>query len=195
MYITLTKGNNRTEKMAIAHEFSRPVSIDGIIPDRLRKETIEATDEECAALAKRFDLRSLSGLKATMAVLRVSEGRIIRVEGDIEADVVQACVVSLQDVHAEVKTHFDTYFTEDGKEQDPDAEFSIDLEDGMQDVIEAGVLDLGELVAQHLSLDLDPYPRAPGVSLAAQMAEVGEGAKNRPFLNVLQSLIGKKDEK
>src|ERR1035437_2805111 len=97
-------------------EFSRPIMIEGIIPDKARLEQVEASADECAALAKRFDLQSLSGLKAKLTILRVSEGNIIRVEGDIEAEVVQTCVVSLQGVPSKIKAHFDTYFTEDGKE-------------------------------------------------------------------------------
>ena len=179
--------------MALPHEFSRPLSVEGIIPDRPRKEKVEASLEECAALAKRFDLRDLSGLKARMTVLRVSEGKIIRIEGDLEAEVVQTCVVSLRDVHSEIGAHFETYFTEDGKGLDQDTEFSVELEEELSDVLVGGILDLGELVAQYLSLELEPYPRAPGVSLAAQMAEAGLEVKNRPF-QVLKGLKSEKDE-
>lgn len=180
--------------MTAPHELSRLTAIESIIPNRERIENIEASEAECAALAKRFDLRSLSGLKAKLKVYRVSDGNFIRVEGDFEADVVQACVVSLQDVPAHLKAHFEAYFTEDGKEFDREQEFEVEVEEDIHDVVADGMLDLGELVAQHLSLELDPYPRAPGVSLAAQMAEVGGDAKNRPF-KVLEGLKSdKKDE-
>ncbi len=151
--------------------------------------------EECAALAKRFDLKSLSGLKAKLTVLRISEGNIIRVEGDIEAEVVQTCVVSLQGVSSEIKAHFDTYFTEDGKEGLEHEElFNIELDDETPDmVINGGMLDLGELTAQYLSLELDPYPRAPGVSLPAQLTETGGDTKNRPF-QILKKLTPEEDE-
>src|SRR5262249_42333856 len=151
--------------------------------------------EECAALAKRFDLQSLSGLKADLTILRVSEGNILKVEGDIQAEVVQTCVVSLQGVHAEIKAHVDTYFTEDGKEGFEEEQLlDIDLDDDAPDmVVNNGMLDMGELVAQYLSLELDPYPRAPGVSLAAQMTEVGGDTKNRPF-QVLKKLKTNDDE-
>lgn len=173
-------------------EFSRPVPLEGIMPDRERIEKIGATEAECAALAKRFDLRSLSGLKARITLLRVPEGNVIRVTGDMEADVVQACVVSLQDVPAQVRTHFDTCFTESGEMFDEDVGACIDLEEDPHEVLNDGQIDLGELVAQYLSLELEPYPRAPGVSLAAQLAESGGDTKNRPF-QVLQGL--KKSEK
>jgi uncharacterized metal-binding protein YceD (DUF177 family) len=177
----------------IIHEFPRPLAIDGVIADKPRAEKMAATADECAALAKRFDLRHLENFKANMTVLRVSEGRMIRVKGSLSADVVQSCVVSLRDVPAHIQGEFDTYFNEDGKNIDQDGEFSIEIEEEISDVLKDGVLDLGELAAQYLALELDPYPRAPGVSLAAQMAEVGGDKKNRPF-EVLQSLKDKKGE-
>ena len=179
--------------MTVPPEFSRLIAVDSIVPNRDRIEKIEASDDECAALAKRFDLRSLSGLAASLDVQRLSEGNFIKVEADFEADVVQACVVSLHDVPSHVKAHFETYFTEDGKEFDQDEDLSAELGDCPHNVISDGMLDLGELVAQHLSLELDPYPRAPGVSLAAQLAETGGDIKNRPF-QVLQGLKPKKEE-
>ena len=181
--------------MATTPEFSRLISIEGIIPDKARRESIIASDEECAALAKRFDLRSLSGLKARLTVLRVSEGNVIRIEGDIEAEVVQTCVVSLQGVPSEIKAHFDTYFMEDGREGFEEEQlFNIEVEDDVPDmVINNGMLDLGELTAQYLSLELDPYPRAPGVSLPSQLTETGGDTRNRPF-KVLQKLKTEEDE-
>ncbi|MBI3442039.1 MAG: DUF177 domain-containing protein [Proteobacteria bacterium] len=180
--------------MVAAPEFSRLLEVGTITPDRERREKVEATAEECAALARRFDLRSLSGLKGNLTILRISEGKLIRVRGDMEADVVQSCVVSLQDVPARIQIPFDTSFTEDGEEVfDADMEFDLELEEDPHEVMYNGIIDMGELVAQYLSLELDPYPRAPGVSLAAQLAETGTAPKNRPF-QVLQGLKSEKDE-
>ena len=168
-------------------EFSRPLTIEGIIPDKIRQETIEADEAECAALAQRFGIRQISYLKAKLAIRRVSGGTTVRVEGDIEADIVQACVVSLQDVHEHMQVRFETFFAEDVPDTDGnEIEFSPDDEDAPE-MISNGVIDLGEVVAQYLSLDLNPYPRAPGVSLAAQLKESGGEVKNRPFA-VLETL-------
>lgn len=177
----------------MAHpEFSRLIAIEGITPDKVRKEAVEASDAECAALAKRFDLRELSGLKAKLNIRRVSGSAAVRVEGWFEADVVQTCVVSLQDVHGHVEGHFDTFFTEEAENTGAEPDITIDDDETSPEMITKGNIDLGEVVAQYLSLELDPYPRAPGVSLAAQLAEVGAEVKNSPF-RVLEGL--KKGEK
>ncbi len=178
--------------MTMTPEFSRPIAVEGLTPDKTRTETIEATPEECAALAKRFDLRELSDLKAKISIRRVTGG-MVKVEGEVQASVVQACVVSLQDVYADVKAKFDTYFTENEGDLKDDEELIGEDDEDVSEMISNGIIDLGEVAAQYLSLELDPYPRAPGVSLAAQLAEVGADVKNNPF-QVLEGLK-KKDDK
>lgn len=175
-------------------EFSRPIAVEGLIADKTRHEVIEATPEECEALARRFDLRELSGFKASVNIRRVPGGTTVRVDGDFEAEVVQACVVSLLDVPSEIKAGFDAYFTEDDVPEDEDLDFDSDIAAEFPEKIEGGIIDIGELVAQFLSLELPPYPRAPGVSLAAQaqMAGVGLETSNSPF-KVLED-IGKKSK-
>ncbi|HYD17808.1 MAG TPA: DUF177 domain-containing protein, partial [Patescibacteria group bacterium] len=126
--------------------------------------------------------------KAELKIRRVEGGDVVRVEGKFQADVVQTCVVSLQDVHAHVDGSFDTFLAEGGKSDNEEVvEFGLDDEDSSPEVITHGQLDMGEVVAQYLALELDPYPRAPGVSLAAQLAGVGGEVKNNPFA-VLQKM-------
>lgn len=177
--------------MTTQPEFSRVLAVEGLTPDKVRKETVEANAKECAALAKRFDLRELSNLKADLRIRRVEGGDVVRLEGKITADVVQTCVVSLQDVHAHIEGEFDTFLAEESKHAakkfGDEAEFGIDDDDSAPEIITNGQLDLGEIVAQYLSVELDPYPRAPGVSLAAQLAEAGVEVKNNPF-SVLKNL-------
>src|SRR4051812_37101077 len=113
--------------MAAHPEFSRLIAIEGITPDKLRQETVEASVAECAALAKRFDLRELSGLKAKLSIRRITGGPAVRIEGSFEAEVVQTCVVSLQDVHAHIEGHFDTFFTDEvDKQQGLEIDIAID---------------------------------------------------------------------
>lgn len=174
-------------------EFSRLIAIEGITPDKTRTEVIEATEEECAALAARFGLRHLSNLKGTVNIRRISGSDMIKIDGKISADVVQACVVSLQDVHGRVDSTFDTYFTQNAGTPRDEIEFTLEDDLEAAEIVVNGMIDMGEVVAQYLSLELDPYPRAPGVSLAAQMRETGAGGKSNPF-QVLAGLKVREDK-
>lgn len=181
-----------------APEFSRPLSIEGIVPDKTREETVTATPDECAELAARLELRALENLSATLSIRRVSGGSILRIAGRIKADVVQSCVVSLQEVPAQVDATFETFFSQDDSQENMQAkELSFTAEDeDAPEMIENGQIDLGELVTQYLSLNLEPYPRAPGVSLAAQLAALGgQEEKRNPFAVLAALKKGEKTEK
>ena len=146
-------------------EFSRLVS-----PETLSEEQslrrIEATEDERKALAARFGLLSLDRLEATLQLWRPRPGRLIRVTGHFEAEVIQACVVSLEPVSGLVSEAVAVAFTvERGSSTEPrQVDVPVEGEDAPEAIGPQG-LDLGETVAQLLSMALEPYPRAPGVRL------------------------------
>jgi len=181
------------EAEMLTPEFSRLIAIEGITPDKTRTEEIEATEEECAALAARFGLRRLAHLKGTVNIRRISGSDMIKIDGKFSADVVQACVVSLQDVHGHIDGVFDTYFTQNAGAPRDEIEFTLDDDLEAAEIVTGGMIDMGEVVAQYLSLELNPYPRAPGVSLAAQMRETGAGGTASPF-QVLAGLKAREDK-
>lgn len=168
-------------------ELSRLVMVERLNAQKPHVEAIEASPEECEALAKRFELQDLKNFKATAYAQRVSGGKLVRVWGDLQADVVQTCVVSLAPVPSHVQAQYETFFTEEKLAADIDAEFSHDNDEDLPEEIENGAIDLGEVVAQYLSLELDPYPRAPDAELEDVLP-----AKQNPF-SVLLGLVSKKD--
>ncbi len=82
-------------------EFFRPQPIDEIGRDGLRVK-LTADSSERAALAKRFDIIGVSGLKAELQLRQVRGGDIIAVAGTLEAEVEQECVVSLEPVASKI---------------------------------------------------------------------------------------------
>lgn len=146
-------------------EFSRTVPV-----DRLRRgpltERIEAGADERAALAERFELESVDSLTAELRLEARDDG-MIRVVGKLNASVVQTCVVSLESVPAVVSESFSALFAPPEMINDEDDEIDVESllsdEDDPPEAIVDNRIDVGELTAQHLSLALDPYPRAPGL--------------------------------
>ena len=135
---------------------------------------IVASAAERRALAQRFDLVSLDRLAGSVRIRRApardGSGPVIRVDFDFEADVVQTCVVTLRPMPARCRESGLVVEYAEGEEA-----ASVDV--APPGVVEPperignGVVDLGELLAQHLGLSLDPWPRAPGVSLSAPKDE------------------------
>lgn len=165
-------------------EFSRIVKADAVQRGEV-VEVIEADAAERKALAERFELEAIDRLKATVRLKRTGGGEMVRVTGELEADVVQTCVVTLESVRNSVKDGFEALFAPPELVPDIDDELEFDASMAEEDIIEPivnGRIDIGELTAQHLSLALDPYPRAPGVELpeAAVDAEEDDAVEERP---------------
>lgn len=150
-------------------EFSRCIPV-----DRLRRgevnERIEAGEGERRALAERFELEAIGRLTASVRLEPMKSG-MVRVSGHLDADVVQTCVVSLDPVPASVSEDFAAVFAPPEMIGEEDGDIDINAlaedEEDLPEPILNHRIDIGELVAQHLSLALDPYPRAPGADYVA----------------------------
>ncbi len=159
---------------------------------------IEAGPEERAALAARFGLISLDGFTAEGRLEVFEGGASARLEGHIRAEVVQACVVTLEPVAAHVEDDFTLLYAKaaaSGTGAGREAEVEVEAEAGDEDAPEplpAGGIDIGEAAAECLGLALDPYPRAPGADEALAALTKGEAAEEpeSPF-SVLGRLKGK----
>jgi len=114
---------------------------------------LEATPEERRGLAERFDVLRIDSLSGHARLERCGEG-MIRLRGRLAAEVVQACVISLEEVRSTVDESFECRFTRPGA-VDADLAWDQDVEP-----LAGAELDVGEIFAQQLALALDPYPRA-----------------------------------
>ncbi len=153
-------------------EFSRPVTVDRLT-DRPAVEEIEATAAERQALGRRFALLSLDRLAARLRLSRLQAG-VVRIEGRFEAEVVQACVVSLEPVPVRLAEEFSViYDASQGEERQ--VSIRLDAEEPPETLV-GGVIDLGETVVQRFAMALDPYPRAPG----AELAPAGQPTDDEP---------------
>jgi uncharacterized metal-binding protein YceD (DUF177 family) len=152
-------------------EFSRRLDL-ARLGDNEITQTIEATEAERAALAARFGLVSLDSLVATLHVRRVRGGAAIRLAGAFTADLAQACVVTLEPVRQHLDEEFEVLYSADPTLDESAIGAAPELD--WPEPLPEGALDLGEAVAQQLSLTLDPYPRAPGTELDSRW--IGESA-------------------
>lgn len=165
-------------------EFSRPVRV-AEVPAAGQSLSLRATEGELTALARRLGLPAMRSLVAELE-LRPAHGGRVRATGRLDAEIVQTCVVTLEDFPSRVEEPLDFLLLPPGEEPDEDA-----TDDDAPDEVESGPLgaDLGEAVAQTLSLALDPYPRKPGAELPAEdtagaAPEDGPGAKPNPFASL-----------
>ena len=164
--------------MSDAPPLSRRVRIDALQADGLT-QTIEASPEECAALAAINRLPAIASVTANFTVRRSGRGGA-RVTGDVHAEVTQVCVVSLEPFAATVDEPVDVRFAPDEaaeaarRAKEDDAEMvEVGGEDPPDPIVD-GKIDLGALAAEFLALGLDPYPRKPGVAFDLPEPQGGE---------------------
>jgi uncharacterized metal-binding protein YceD (DUF177 family) len=146
----------------IALEFSRPVPVERLGHDE-RVYDIEANTDERAALAARFGILAVESLTARLRLKRVAGGTLLRLAGHFSADVVQSCVVTLEPVPAHLEEDFVLTFSTERDEEGEEVVVGLDEEEPPE-LIENGIIDLGEAAAEHLALALDPFPRAPNAT-------------------------------
>jgi hypothetical protein len=158
-------------------EFSRPVDL-ARLGDAEAEYDIEATEPERAALADRFGLIALGALSAKVRIRRIHGGAAIRLSGRLIADVTQSCVVTLDPVDSHLEEDFTVVYA--AETSNDESALGADSEIAWPEPMPEGPLDVGEAVAQQLSLSLDPYPRAPGIELDRRWS--GEGHESAsPF--------------
>ncbi|MBI5121548.1 MAG: DUF177 domain-containing protein [Rhodospirillales bacterium] len=183
--------------MNISPEFSRLIAVMDIPPSGLTME-IEASPEERARLAQRFDLLALDRLRASLRLTQAKD--LFLLEARFEASLSQACVVTLEPVPAEINVEFSRLYGDDEALAKiravilPEIDIDAEAEDE-PDPIEHGRIDAGEAVAEELALSLEPFPRKPGASLEnSPWAAKEPGPENSPFakLSKLQDKLGKK---
>lgn len=160
-------------------EFSRPIDVMRL-PLGGGHYTIAASTEERAALAKRFDLVALERLEAEVEITRLSGG-FYRLAASLAAALVQACVVTLEPVASEVEERFSLLYGPLDEAKD----IVLDGTAETVEPLEGGMIDIGEAVAQQLSLALDPFPHAKD---AAEAPVVKEEPRSESPFSVLAEL-------
>lgn len=157
---------------------SRPVDVRRL-PGDGETVTIDAGAAEREALARELGIPAIERLEAAVTVTPARGGA--RVRGRVSATVVQTCVVSLDPFEATVEEDIDVRFRRQ-KAPAPGAEIDLDAvaEDGPEP-LEGDIIDVGALVAEHLALGLDLYPRKPGVTFEDIVEASEDEARPSPF--------------
>lgn len=149
-----------------APEFSRRVPLTRLTREPSRHE-ISADPAEREGLARRFGLIALDRLSAAV-VLRRTDAQTILLEAEFEAECVQECVVSLESVPATVAACFALRYAPAATDK-PETAFAE--EEPAFEPLEGEAIDIGEAVAQELSLALPRFPRDPAAVLDPGPAE------------------------
>lgn len=161
-----------------------------------QKVRISASEEERKALCVRLELATISSLSADVT-LRREKGNVIHVNGLMKANVTQTCSVTADPVQTQIEETFEGWFADQERivmlakarherlGRLADSEIPILDESEDPEPLTNGMIDIGELVVQHLSLAVDAFPRRRGLeeTEAVEVSVGGEGAglRKNPF--------------
>lgn len=135
----------------------------GLSPRKPTRFDFEPGAEERKALATDLGLLALRNLRLTGEIAPAGRDEMV-LTAQLQADVDQACVVTLAPVRARISEPVRRRFVADLPPPVGD-EVEMTDDDSLEPMPE--VIDLAEVVAEALALALPLYPRAPGAELGA----------------------------
>jgi uncharacterized metal-binding protein YceD (DUF177 family) len=171
------------DRQISAPEFYRPLAVERLarLPCR---EALRADAEECHALARRFKIPALESLEACITLTKGDGPELILLSGDVRAELTLNCGVSLVPFQTLLEETFVQLLALSPEAIEGFIRRQDEVrEEDLPELVEESELDLGELVAQYLSLAIEPHPRRADASLPASWLAASERATDEmsPF--------------
>lgn len=174
---------------------SHPINVTKL-PSKGMNLEIKPDVDQRAALARFNDVVSIEDLASVLTITRWQRDGL-RVKGDIQASLTQACTVTLEPVSQYLETDIDAVFIPEGSklhktlEKGEAHEILVDPEgDDAPETFEHPWLDVGDVVQEFFALAIDPWPRAPGADdledLGASDEQTEPAEKPNPFASLAQ---------
>jgi hypothetical protein len=153
----------------------------GRLPQAGDEVVIAPSADDLARIAHWAGVERVGALKAKIGLRKISPTRYA-FDAELEADIVQSCVVTLDPIHSHIARAFTRDLFLSPAARHMPKEVVVDVapldEDGREEI---GSLryDLAVPVLEELALAIDPYPRAPGV--AFEPPQDGADSPEHPF--------------
>jgi len=152
--------------------YTYPFELAGL-SERGAELSLTPDSAERARIAGWLGALELPRLEATIRLARPDD-TVYSYDAEFTADVVQACVVTLDPVpahHAGRVTRRYRLAPKARRRSARDVEIAPGDDEDAPETVSSSILDLAAPVLEELSLMLDPYPRAPGVAFEAPKDE------------------------
>ena len=137
------------------------------------KLVITASDGVCAALAERFGYIAINALSGKIDIRRVSAS-CWQIKGVFSAEIIQSCVVSGDPVGEKFQFELLERYLENLENVEEIDPMGVDVE-----LLENGMIPVGEAISQALAINATAWPRHPDAPILAPPPELKE--QNHPF--------------
>ena len=162
-------------RVKVGHVSNNPVTV------------ITADAAELVALARQWDIPEVRSFTAEFQIQRWKRDGV-RLKGRVQADIVQACVVTLEPVEDKIDEPVDAVFVPEGSKlaREPNIEGGEMLLDpdgpDSPETFEGDTIDAGAVAAEYAAMAIDPYPRKAGAMFSAHVeSSEADDAKPSPF--------------
>ena len=187
---------SRRARSAAPPEAEKPWSVPvqlSEIPATGRRVELKADPATRDAVATAVGVVALPRLEALFDLTPLPNDAV-RVTGSVLASVEQNCVVTLDPLSNQVEEKVELVFAPPGALASPQAIAALGPtdEDNPPEVLQKGIVDLGAVAIEFLTLGIDPYPRKPGASFEAPQAEGDPAAHPFAALAALKKDSGPK---
>lgn len=181
--------------MTAKPELSRIVQLADLSQHKKLVLDIQADANECKALTQRMGIIELKSMNAHLEIKLSATSGNIRIDGAINAKLVQACGVTSQPVKETIDETFVETLTTVAENLTSEDEITGD-DDIPVDLIEGDTFDAGEVVTQWLTLLLNPYPRSDAPEYEHnETGRTEEGEPTHTPFGVLSQLKNKENDK
>lgn len=169
----------------------------GALSDQPAELTLAPNDSERAAITGWLGISEVEALTARIRISRVGSDHYLYA-ASFTADVVQACVVTLEPVRSHLTGEFSRRFHVMPKvlrrvTSPPSHEIAAKDDDDIE-VLADPIIDVAKPVLEELSLALNPYPRAEGATFAGPGDQTSPSASPFAVLESFKQSAGKEQE-
>lgn len=177
---------SKAGKPEIKIDWTAPITLDEVAETGRHVELV-APASVLSAIATLAGVNAVNRLVAHLDVSHRGDG--LHVAGQVEGEVAQTCVVTLEPLVSEVREPVNLTFSPSLR--DDEGEIEVSGDPGERDPREPMIgrsVDLAAVAVEFLMLGIDPYPRKSGVEFEPRTAgDASEPDRPNPFA-VLQVL-------
>lgn len=140
----------------------------------------EANAAERSAVAAHLELLSCDSLSVRYSLRPLDKGRAA-LAGELQADITQTCVVTLEPIASRLGA---TFALELWPASDLPTSDSVSLDVAVEDepeAIENGKIDVGRVVIEQMADRIDAYPRKPGTNFSWTDEKAAAADSDSPF--------------
>lgn len=144
---------------------------------------VHLTSVQFDIFKKELSLLDIRNFKSEICVTPLEHGRY-SAQGYVSAQIVQSCVITLEDITSEIYEEIDTQFVPKNNENirllleelETDPTENSDFE-----LIDQDKLNIGQLIFEVFSTAIDPYPRKEGANFDWTEEDAQKNSSNNPF--------------